>query len=67
MQFYFLIFIKKFFLFRQSNFGKGDQVTGWLESIYSVFKMFAEESGSLTNRRASDANYDPVQMDMSEV
>ncbi|XP_043482490.1 pre-mRNA-splicing factor 38B isoform X2 [Leptopilina heterotoma] len=28
--------------------------------------MFAEESGSLTNRRASDANYDPVQMDMSE-
>lgn len=31
------------------------------------FKMFAEESGSLTNRRASDANYDPVQMDMSEV
>lgn len=32
----------------------------------SVFKIpFQGQHG--TNRRASDANYDPVQMDMSEV
>lgn len=29
--------------------------------------MFPEERASMSNRRASDANYDPVQMDMSEV
>lgn len=32
-----------------------------------MFKMFPEERASMSNRRASDANYDPVQMDMSEV